>query len=257
MRPLGFERRSSLVLGLSGALLLMAWPLVAVAAEPSLQTILSANLEARGGAAAWKAVRSLRLTGTIDVGDGQRSPLTVEFKRPQKVRVEFLVQGERGVQAFDGTTAWAILPFAGGTPIRLPPEQAKDVMEQADFEGPLVDSARKGVTIELVGQETIDGSPAHHLRVTRKSGEVSDLWLDATSFLEVRQSTERTIQGAKLSITVELGDYRKAGGLSFAHRIEQTVSIAPALQVLQFETVEVDPEIPDEHFAFPAAAPAP
>jgi hypothetical protein len=55
-----------------------------------------------------------------------------------------------------------------------------DALKQAIDEG----------RMELIGAETIDGKPTHHLRLfaTRRGYQI-DLWVDSTSYLPVRETS--------------------------------------------------------------------
>ena len=37
----------------------------------------------------------------------------MEMARPNKMRMEFTIQGMTGVQAYDGKTGWMVMPFMG------------------------------------------------------------------------------------------------------------------------------------------------
>ncbi len=79
----------------------------------TLEEILAKTVEARGGRDAWKSVKTVRITGTVHMPNGMEAPLVWEWKRPNKLRSEVTIQGMHLVQAFDGTSAWMIVPFGG------------------------------------------------------------------------------------------------------------------------------------------------
>ena len=59
---------------------------------------------------------------------------------------------------------------------------------QADMDGPLVDYAKKGHKVEYAGQESVEGSQAHMLKVTLKNGTITTMFLDADMYLNVKDS---------------------------------------------------------------------
>ena len=61
----------------------------------------------------------------------------------------------------------------------------KALMEEAEIDGPLVDWKAKGSTVEYLGTEDVDGTLAHKLKVVRKNGDVSFVYLDPDHFLEI------------------------------------------------------------------------
>jgi len=73
--------------------------------------IVAANVAARGGLQAWRAVRTLRMTGQMDVGREMQVPFTLLLERPAKMRLEFLFDGEMVVRVFDGKSGWVRRPW--------------------------------------------------------------------------------------------------------------------------------------------------
>ena len=70
-------------------------------------------------------------------------------------------QGRPVVQAFDGQQAWAVPPMGDGQPAGAArPRRRRQMAQQADFEGALVDYQAKGHQVELVGTEKVrSGTP--------------------------------------------------------------------------------------------------
>ena len=80
-----------------------------------IKTLVARNIEARGGAEAWENVSSLRLSGQMDLGQEMVVPYVLEQKRPDKMCLEFVFDGETAVQCADGKTGWKLLPYLGRT----------------------------------------------------------------------------------------------------------------------------------------------
>lgn len=227
-----------------------------VSAE-TVDEIVQKNLEAKGGEEAWMAVQSAKVTGTMRLGGSAagavEAPFTIEFKRPDKVRVEFTLQGMTGVQAFDGTVGWAVMPFMGKTePEEMAEDQLKQIKDQAEFEGVLCNFKAKGHAVELLGEEEVDGTPAYKLKVTKANGDVDLLYLDTEYYLEFKSEATREIQGTEVQVASVVGDYKEVGGLLFPHSMEIAYGGGPAQQVMTIESVELGVEIADERFAMPA-----
>src|ERR1044072_4718995 len=139
---------------------------VAFCLEASAQTvddIIKKNIEAPGGLQKIKAVKSVKVTGKFLPTDlGQDIPLVVQQKRPNLVRVDATFQGKTQTQAYDGTTGWKIDPFQGSgssEPEKVAGEELKDIQEQSDMDGSMVDYKEKGNTVELIGKEELEGTP--------------------------------------------------------------------------------------------------
>jgi len=232
------------------------------AADLTVDEIVASNLEAKGGEEAWKALETGKMTGTMRMGGGaagaMEMPFTVEFKKPHRIRLEFTMQGMTAVQAFDGEIGWAILPFLGKTEAEeMAEDQVKQLKNQADFEGTLVDYKEKGHTVELIGQEEVDGTPAYKLKVTRADGDVDFLYLDEEYFVEFKMEATREVQGNEVTVSTVLGDYKEVDGLLFAHSMEMAFGGGEAQQVITIEKIELGIDIPDERFAMPTKTEAP
>ena len=230
--------------------------LVGLASAETLEEILAKNLEVRGGEDAILAVQSTRSTGTMRMGGSAAGalemPFTAEFKRPNKVRIEFTMQGMTAVQAYDGEVGWSIMPFLGKTePEEMAEDQLKDIKEQADFDGILVNYEEKGHTVELMGTEEVDGTPAYKLKVTKANGDVVNLFLDQEYYIEFKADTKREIQGSEIEVSTVFGDYKEVDGLLFAHSMEMSFAGNPEGQVITIEDIELNVEIDDDRFAMP------
>jgi len=230
--------------------------LTAPAFAQTVDEVIAKANEARGGLEKMKAVQSVRMKGKMTMGPGLEAPITIEMKRPRNARMEFTLQGMTGVQAYDGQQAWGISPMGSQKPEPLPPEMAKDLDNQSDIDGPLVDYKAKGHQVELVGKEKVEGSDAWKLKVTLKSGDVQYVFLDADSCLEIRNESKRTIRGSDVELETTIGDYKEAGGLLWPHSIQSGAKGRPEKQSFAFESIEVNAAIDDARFKMPAAKPA-
>ena len=236
------RRCSIVVFALS---LLTAMPLFAETADE----VVSRHVEAMGGKQRLDAVKTVKLTGKVKV-NGREAPYSLQLKRPSFVRMDTEMQGQKLVQAYDGKNAW--MQMAGRT-MQMPPQLGAKMGEQADISGPLVDYKAKGHTVELIGKEELKGKPAFHLKLTKKGGEVSDIYLDAASFLEVKSvRKQKGMNGAEIEVVTWMEDYKKVGGISFPQRVE--VSGGPQKMEQNFDKIEVDIPIDDAIFKMPADA---
>jgi hypothetical protein len=222
----------------------------------SVDALVAKNIEAKGGIDALHAVRSLRLKGKMRVNQGQvEFAYTQTKKRPGQVRAEATLQGMTLVEAYDGKEGWKISPFGGRKdPEKMSMDNAKSLVEDAEIDGPLVDWEAKGSTVEYLGPEDVEGTLAHKLKVVRKNGDVSYVYLDPDYFLEIRILTQRTEQGAKVEVETDLGDYEKVAGVFFPFSIEAGPKGAIDKQKIILEKAEANVPIDDAEFKFPASA---
>src|SRR5215472_11997771 len=221
--------------------------------QPTVDELVSKNIEAKGGADALRAIQSLRLTGKMLVRDGQIELGYLQIKkRPDDVRTEASLQGMTQTEAYDGKEGWKVSPFFGRKdPERMSADDVKALVEDAEFDGPLVDWQTKGSTVEYLGSVDVDGTPAHKLKAVRKNGDVSFVYLDPDHFLEIRIVTQRVRHGAHEEIETDLGDYEKAGGVFVPTSIEVGPKGSPDKQQTIIDKVEANAPVDDTIFHFP------
>ncbi len=228
----------------------------AVAAEPTAQEILAKNAEAKGGIEKLRALKSIRVSGKMSLGGGMEAPVVITKARPEKMRMEFTVQGMTGTQAFDGTTGWMVMPFMGKKdPETVPAEMLKDMKEQADFDGPFIDSEKKGYKVELLGKAEVEGTQAYKLKLSR-DGDDTIVYIDADSFLEIKTEGKRKMQGQEIETETSIGNYKEFDGFLFATQIDMKAKGAPGGQTITLDKVEINPVVADDAFAMPKKAEA-
>jgi outer membrane lipoprotein-sorting protein len=232
--------------------LAMAALVVAPAQAQSLDDVLESYYEAIGGVDAWKAVESMRITGTITM-QSMTIPFTMTLKGGDKVRRDFTVQGMIGSQAYDGEIAWQHMPFMGQTAAeQLPPEQAASMAEDAEIGGPLIDWERKGSQLELLGMSDVQGSEAFKIQITRRDGTVEFYYLDTESYLPIMVEGTEEQQGTQVGYSVTISDYKEIDGLMFAFsRVNESQLVPGGGQTVQMESVEVNADIDDSFFNMP------
>jgi hypothetical protein len=216
--------------------------------------IIAKNIEARGGLSKLKALSTIKVSGKMTLGPGLEAPVTMELKRPNRMRTEFVFQGMTGVQAYDGANGWEISPFEGKKDAQpLSPEDLKEAQEQADMDGPLVDYKTKGHTVELVGKDKVEGSDAYKLKVTLKNGDIQYIYLDADSYLGIKEESKRMVRGTEVEQEAVLGDYKEVGGVLFPFSLQFGMKGRPEKRNLTIDKIDVNPTVDDGRFKMPAA----
>ena len=222
----------------------------------SVDEILAKYVQARGGTEKLKSVKTIKTTATMTMGPGMEFPGTVIQKRPDLARLEFTAQGLTVVQAYDGKQAWQIMPFMGKKdPEPMAAEEAKETEEMADVDGPLVDYKSKGHQVELLGKEKVEGTDAYKLKLTLRNGDVQTVYLDADSFLQIKEVDKRTVRGTEQETESAIGDYKEVNGILFPFAIENSVKGSDQKQKITISKIELNVPVDDSIFKMPAAAP--
>jgi photosystem II stability/assembly factor-like uncharacterized protein/outer membrane lipoprotein-sorting protein len=237
----------------AAALALLALPLSAQTADE----IVAKYVKTVGGMDRINAVKTLRRTGKYTGGGGFEAQFIQENKRPAMVREDFIFQGMTGVTAYDGTSGWKIDPFGGKKdPETLGEDELKGIIEDADFDSPLINAAQKGVKIEYAGMEPVEGTDAYKLKLTMPDGEIRHYFMDTDYYVPIKLEVQRTVRGAQREIETVFGDYKSVSGWYIPHSIEFGRKGSANRQKINFSTIEANVGLPNSRFVMPGM-PAP
>ncbi|MEX3958035.1 outer membrane lipoprotein-sorting protein [Trinickia sp. EG282A] len=227
---------------------------------PSLgaEQIVERSIAASGGLQAWRAANTMVMSGQIEVGGKHNVtlPFTMTMKRPKKSRFEVRFDGQTAFQVYDGAEGWKVRPFLGRDEVDpYTPAEVKQAAEASELDGLLVDHAQKGTKIALAGTEKVEGHGAYKLKLTLKDGTQRMMWVDATSFLQLKvEGDPRKLDGRIHPVFVFLRDYRNEGGLKVPHVIETAVQGVKQTHKMTIEHVAVNAAVDDALFAKPTLA---
>jgi len=223
-----------------------------VSAPMSAVQIVERNLQARGGPDAWHKVSALLFQGQMDPGGTVPTtlPIVLELKRPNKERVELQFRGKTAIQVFDGTEGWKLRPFLGrddAEPFTV--TELKEAGEQSELDGPLMDYVAKGTQIALEGTETIEGRDCYRLKLTMRNANVSRVWIDVDTFLDVKVgAAPRLVDGRMRHVETYFRDYRKVDGLLVPFLVETAVEGIKQRHRMSFTQVRANPPLDDALF---------
>jgi photosystem II stability/assembly factor-like uncharacterized protein len=226
------------------------------AAAQTADDVVSKYVKSIGGAEKLQAVQTLRRAGKVNMGGGFEAVILRENKRPDMVRQEFSLQGMTAVNAYDGQNGWKIEPWQGKKDAEsLGEEEIRAIVEDADFDGPLVDSRQKGNRVEFMGLDPVEGTDALKLKVTLKNGDVRYFYMDTDYYVPIKIETKRLVRGAEREYETTLGDYKQVGGIYLPHSIEINAKGSADKQKLIYDKIEVNVPIEDSRFSRPGAKP--
>jgi hypothetical protein len=232
-------------------LVLIAMPAAAQTAED----IVAKYIKTIGGAEKIQAVKTLRRSGKFTGGGGFEAVILEENKRGNMVRQEFSLQGLTAINAYDGRTGWKVEPWQGKKdPEPLGEEEMKQILEDSDFDGPLVNYQQKGNKLEFVGMEPVEGTDAFKLKLTLANGDVRYYYMDTDYYVPIKIDTKRMIRGAEREYETSLGDYKEVAGWYLAHSIEVNVKGSQNRQKITYEKIEANAPIDDSRFHIPMPA---
>ena len=243
-------RRPIYLAGAATVLLLVA----SVTYAQSVDDIIATNIKSKGGTEKIKATTTVRMTGSVVARDMNGRDLsgtmTIVAKRPNLMRRDATVNGQKMTNAFDGTSLW----MAMGTmpPQELPGTQAAYARQDAEFDSVFLDYKEKGYVIELVGREKVDGADTYHLKVARKGGPPRDYYLDSVTGLEKKIVVSvQSPDGAQVTSVTEFSDYRTVEGCLVPFLLKQRQN-DKVISTTTLDNIEFNVPIDDSYFRMPA-----
>jgi hypothetical protein len=214
-----------------------------LAAAQTADEIVEKHLAATGGRAALGKLVSRVLSGTITVTTpvGEFSgPVEVINQAPNKSRTLIKLDlGAAGAQMtvdqrFDGTNGYVLDSLQGNRDIT---GDQLEAMRNAIFPTPFLNYKAAGMTVTLEGKEKIDAGEAYVLVLTPKTGPPMRTFIDAQSFLQVRQVVKANVPPVgETEQTVEYLDQRDVDGVKLAFQLK----ISSTLQTFTLTIVKVE-----------------
>lgn len=220
--------------------------------------IVDRNVAARGGLKAWRAVQTLTLAGQLEAGGKKNTdlPFVMKMERPRMSRLEISFQDKTAVQIYDGAHGWKVRPFLGRNEVEpFTPDEAKAAAAWAELDGPLIDYAKKGTKVTVLGMEAVEGHQTYKLKVAMKNGEERHVWVDAASFLERKiDGDPRKMDGKLRNVAVYYRDYKTVNGLAVPHVLESVVEGNKQSHKMYIKQVMVNKPLENKLFAKPQLA---
>jgi outer membrane lipoprotein-sorting protein len=228
-----------------GLALLCAVP---AARAQTVDEIIARNLEAKGGLEKLKATNSVRMTGTATI-QGNQVPITTVSKRPNLMRNEIEMAGQKMVQGFDGTAMWIAVPGMPAQEVPAGP-QTEILKRNSQFDPIFLDYKEKGHKIEYKGKESDGGKDVHHLVVTPKEGPVAHYYIDAATGLETKTVMDLDDPSMKGQLETRMTDYRNVDGRMIPFSMLQVMN-GNTVAEMKFDKVEFNVPLDDALFKMP------
>lgn len=226
-------------------LTLMALMTLSVAHAQTADAIAKKYVEAIGGAAKWKALKSTKLTITLNQ-QGFDIPGYILADNQNRERFELEFNGMKMIQANDGETAWGMNQFMGQTsPAKLEGAEA-EAAKNTEFLDEFIDYKKRGYSISLEGETGMEGKSCYKIKLTKADGDDTIYYFDKETGLMVAEEVEA--QGQMVMMVVS--DYSEVEGLNMPMKIAQKASGATLLTIT-INKVEFNVETANDNFAFP------
>jgi outer membrane lipoprotein-sorting protein len=218
----------------------------------NIDSIMAKYTEAVGGRANWDAVKTIKFTGYSAIMN-MDIPYTQYVKRPGKWLIEINVQGMKILQCYDGTNGWMVNPMAGKKTAEITDEETTKLYRaNALIGGKLLNIKEMGYTVELAGKEDMEGIEVYKIILTDKDGVTSNYFLDANTFLILKNISTVKRMGTEITTESTYSNYKKVKDVIISFLLDQKLTGTQFdSQKITIDKVEINTEIDDKIFQMP------
>ena len=182
---------------------------------------------------------------------GTETPFELIIKRPDKMRIEIDIQGQKIIQAYDGEKGWVIQPFGGSKdPIEVTGAQLSGMKTMADMDGPLYNWEDKGYEAKLIGEEDMEGSPVYKIEVVMDDDMTTYYYIDKENHVILKDEISVVMQGQEVNQENYYSNYKPYKGVIMSYEQETKLN-GQVFRQSVIDSVEFDRKVDDSIFEMP------
>lgn len=226
----------------------------------SADEIIDTYFENTGGKENWENVQALKFTGNLEFGQ-MNLPVTMIQTKDGHTLMMADVQGQPFYQTvFDGETLWSTNQMSFQAEKSDAEATANYKLAIADFPDPFLNYKSKGYTVELIGDETIEGTEVFKIKLEKKPQMINGKEAPNVEYYYFEKENsvpilvEKEVKLGPEAGTIgqsKLSNYQEVGGLYFPFSIIDGTKDQPNAQSITITEIELNPTIDPAIFAFP------
>ena len=240
--------------------ILLLFVSLAPANAQTAEEIISNYLENIGGEENLKKVTSAKFVGKVDVGSMILPVEMIQTTTGYRM-TKADVQGQTFYQeVYDGETLWGTnqMTMAAEKSDAEATENFKKNIN--DFPDPFLDYKAKGYVVELIGNETIEGTDTYKIKLVKEPimvdgqqmDDISFYYFDTENFVPLVYEEElKSGQGKGMVIQMKYSDYQEVDGIYFPFSMNQGVKDQPGGQLITLTEITLNGELDKSMFAYP------
>jgi outer membrane lipoprotein-sorting protein len=227
--------------------------------DVTVDEILDNYFENTGGREAWNELEGHKMSAEVDQ-QGMVIPIDVYEMKDDRTITKINFQGMEIAQgAFDGDVLWST-NFMSMKAEKADAEATENMKRNlGNYPNPFLNYKDLGYSVELMGNEDVDGVDCFKIKLTmnptlvegEETENVQFYYFDTENFVPIRMDSEITSGQMKGQMAItELSDYQEVDGLYFPFSLTMRSEDGPG-QTIEFDTIELNPEVTDDLFKFP------
>ena len=228
----------------------------------TVDEILANYWENTGGLENFKKLEGIQMKAKV-TQQGMEIPLEIVQLKDGRQMTVVNFQGQEFKQGvYDGEVLWSI-NFMNMKAEKSDAETTANFkLNTNDFPDSFIDYKEKGYTAELIGTESFDGTDTYKIKLVKEpvtidgnqEDDISFYYFETENFVPIAMQSEVKFGQMKgMTQEVTMSDYQEVDGLYFPFSMTQGVKGGES-QPLVIESIELNPEIADDAFAFPEEA---
>ncbi len=212
----------------------------------NLEEIVKKHIEAIGGEANWRKVKSMRSESTMKA-QGAEIKFTMTQIDKKAMRQDIAVMGMNGYSFMTNTEGWSFMPFQGQTkPETMTADDIKNGQEELYILDEFITYKELGKKLELLGKDDVDGTECFKLKMTDKNKQETTFYIDPSNYYVIKQTSKITADGKEMENSTSFGNYKKLD-----EGIVLAMNISGGFGEMEITKVEVNPKIDEAIFKLP------
>ncbi|MEM9226776.1 MAG: hypothetical protein AAGA45_02315 [Verrucomicrobiota bacterium] len=223
-----------------------ALPATETAEEPmTLQDVLAEYFAAQGGIEHLETVNSLRMIGTLTIGDREMEIIQIK-KRPNLMRMTVKTENGDLIQGFNGNTAWRTLRQREQA-IELEGREREELIRNAYLFSQIYQPDDNNVTLSYLGMQEVRGEPAHTVVVELDDGSKMTHYIDPETYLDNLIISETMVDGVPIIIESVYSNIQTVKEMQLPYKVENFMD-GELQSSIELETIEINPGIHSPYF---------
>jgi outer membrane lipoprotein-sorting protein len=226
----------------------------------TVDEIINKYFENTGGREKWSALEGIKMSAKVNQG-GMELPLVIWQLKDGRQMTSINFQGKEIKQGvFDGQSLWSHNFMTMKAEKSDAEATANFKVDLGEFPDAFLNYKARGLTVELLGKETVDGTEAFKIKLTKKpitvDGKPADnivfYFFDTESFVPLMMETE-VKSGPQKGIVIQIkwSDYQEVNGLMMPFSMSQGAKGGGPGSPLTITNIEINPKVEDAAFKFP------
>ena len=173
--------------------------------------VVNKYINAVGGTAVLGSIKSVIMDGELEAGGMTlTSKIYLLNGKAFKSEISAPDQSFTIMECVTKEGGWTLNPLAGINEAQpLPEDRVKQAQGDLDIGGKLFKYQEKGSSVELAGNESVNGVNAIKLKLKEKEGKETVFMFDPNTYYIIRSESTTTVNGQELNVVTTYSNYKK------------------------------------------------